>query len=84
MREFLIDDDTGFSSFAHHVGLARTIDFVLSRNIPMDSNIAVICAQLDIGLSAWCSLLPRDKRCLMSSERDVDMQLFKANMLINT
>ncbi len=84
MREFLPDDDPGFSSFAHHVGLSRTIDLVLSRNIPLEQNVAVICTQLDIGLSAWCSLLPKSKRCLLGSDREIDMQLFKANIMINT
>ncbi|RYO89708.1 hypothetical protein DL766_001437 [Monosporascus sp. MC13-8B] len=56
MREFLPDDDQGFSSFAH---------------------------LLDISLSAWYSLLPEPKKCLLDGNQELDVQLFKANMLIN-
>lgn len=84
MREFLPDDDPGFSSFAHLVGITRTLDLVLSGNIPVAQNLPAICAQSDISMWAWCSLLPQSKRTLLDSKREVDMQLFKANILINT
>ncbi|RYO74347.1 hypothetical protein DL764_010872 [Monosporascus ibericus] len=83
MREFLPDDDRGFSSFAHLVGLTRTLDLVLSQKAPTEQSIAAICTQLDISLSAWYSLLPQSKRCLINDNQELDMQLFKANMLIN-
>lgn len=84
MREFLPEDDPGFSSFAHLVGLTRTLDLVLVRNVPIHENITVICSQVDISLSAWFSLLPRSKRSLLNNKREVDVQLFKANMLVQT
>ncbi|RYP21646.1 hypothetical protein DL765_002107 [Monosporascus sp. GIB2] len=83
MREFLLDDDQGFSSFAHLVGLTRTLDLVLSQEAPTEQSIAAICTQLDISVSAWYSLLPGSKQCLLDGNRELDMQLFKANMLIN-
>ncbi|RYP13041.1 hypothetical protein DL767_010914 [Monosporascus sp. MG133] len=64
MREFLPDDDRGFSSFAH-------------------LSTAATCTQLDISLSAWYSLLPQSKRCLINGNQELDMQLFQANMLVN-
>lgn len=84
MREFLPDDDPGFSSFAHLVGLTRTLDVVLSRNAPTAQSIATVCAQTDISMMAWSSLLPKSKRALLNNRQEVDMQLFKANMLVNT
>lgn len=84
MREFLPDDDPGFSSFAHLVGLTRTLDVVLSRNAPTAQTIAAICAQTDISMMAWSALLPKSKRSLLNSRREIDMQLFKASMLVNT
>lgn len=84
MREFLPEDDVGFSSFAHFIGLTRTLDLVLSRYVPRSENIKAICTQIDISLSAWCSLLPPSKQLLLNNRGEVDMQMYKANMLINT
>lgn len=84
MREFLPEEDPGFSSFAHLVGLTRTLDLVLSRNMPFNQNLTALCNQVDISLSAWSSLLPRGKRSLLDDRREIDVQLFKANMLVNT
>lgn len=84
IREFSPDDDPGFSSFAHVVGLARNLDLVISRNTPVDQNIPAICAQLDICLSAWSTLLPESKRSIIGPNREIDVTLFRANMIINT
>ena len=84
MREFLPESDPGFSSFAHLIGLTQTLDLVMSRYQPRAANIAAVCNQIDISLSAWSALLPPGKRSLLTQKRELDSLLFKANMIINT
>lgn len=83
MREFLPCDDPGFSSYAHKIGVLRTMDLVITENVPLDLNRAEICAQIDIGLSAWQSLLPPVKRRLLLNGDGLDTHLFAAHMMIN-
>lgn len=84
VREFLPEDDIGFSSFAELVGLTRALDLVLQRYVRIDENMVTICSQVDISLSAWHSLLPRAKRSLLDDKGQLDVQLFKANMVVQT
>lgn len=83
MREFLPSHDPGFSSFAHMIGVLRTIDLVICDNVPVDLNRKMICSQIDIGLSAWLYLLPPGKQKIMQEGKGLDMQLFAAHMMAN-
>lgn len=82
MREFLPQDDPGFSSFAHMIGILRAIDLVLSENLSLEQNRGRICAEIDIGLSAWQALLPPAKRKHLQTGQTVDVHLFAAHMMI--
>ncbi|KAK2754221.1 hypothetical protein FQN54_007100 [Arachnomyces sp. PD_36] len=85
MREFCDDDDPGFSSFAHLIGLTRSLSLSLvSRQQRSPETINHICANADTSITAWCSLLPPDKRKIVRDDGTVDELLFKANMLIHT
>jgi hypothetical protein len=82
MREFLPGNDAGFSSFAHLIGVLRTMDLVITDNIPIELNRVGICAQLDVALSAWQSLLPPAKRRLVINGGGLDRHLFAAHMTV--
>lgn len=82
MREFLPSDDPGFSSFAQNIGVLRTMDLVITENAPIQLHRTEICAQMDVGLSAWQALLPPAKRRLVTSSGDLDGHLFAAHMTI--
>ncbi|KAM5490602.1 hypothetical protein MaudMau93_002406 [Microsporum audouinii] len=85
MREFADDEDQGFSSFAHLVGLTRGLDLALSGRRPDNPDPAsVVCSRVDTCMRAWCSLIPPKKRCLAREDGTIDEQLFKANMLVHT
>lgn len=82
MREFLPANDPGFSSYAQMIGVLRAIDLVITELAPIDANRAEICAQIDIGISAWQSLLPPAKRRLLLDGQGLDTHLFAAQMTI--
>jgi hypothetical protein len=82
MREFLPNDDPGFSSFAQNIGVLRTMDLVITENAPILLHRTEICAQMDVGLSAWQALLPPAKRRLVTPSGDLDRHLFAAHMTI--
>lgn len=85
MREFCDDDDPGFSSFAQLIGLTRSLSLVLSgRQNHSSESTSLMCANADTCITAWCSLLPPDKRKIVRDDGTVDELLFKANMLIHT
>ncbi|EON62361.1 hypothetical protein W97_01583 [Coniosporium apollinis CBS 100218] len=82
-REFALDDDTDFSSFAYLIGLARSLDHTII-GIPRNSeeNVHAICTNADASVAAWLSLLSKSKRKFFRDDRTLDELLFKANMLI--
>ncbi|KAH8176625.1 fungal zn(2)-Cys(6) binuclear cluster domain-containing protein [Sarocladium implicatum] len=82
MREFLPADDPGFSSYAQVIGVLRAIDLVITEHAPINENRAEICAQIDVGISAWQSLLPPAKRRLLLDGQGLDIHLFAAQMTI--
>lgn len=85
MREFSEEGDRGFSSFAHFIGLIRGLDLALSGRQPLVNDPpSLICSRSDTCITAWCSLLPENKKSLIQEDGTVDGQLFRANMLIHT
>lgn len=85
MREFCEDDIPGFSSFAHLIGLTRSLSLALSGRQQRNSDAtSLLCASADTSITAWCSLLPADKRKIVRDDGTVDELIFKANMLIHT
>jgi hypothetical protein len=85
MREFCDDDDIAFSSFAHLIGLTRGLSLALAGHQERNPNVAnLVCASADTSITAWCSLLPPDKRKIIRDDGTVDELLFKANMIIHT
>ena len=88
-REFLNgkDADTvaNFSSFAHIIGLTRSLDLVLTGASRTDEESAIrLCKDVDAAITGWCSFLPQAKQELVRSDGTVDELLFRANMLIHT
>lgn len=81
-REFSLEDDAGISSFGYLVGLMRVLDHII-RGTPRDSeeNIKALCANVDAGIEAWRSLLPKHKCKLVNEDGTRDELLFKAHML---
>ncbi|KAH7119847.1 hypothetical protein B0J11DRAFT_71435 [Dendryphion nanum] len=82
IREF---SEVEFSSFAHFIGFTQGINRVLAtrrRNDP--AHHKSICANADTMMTAWCSLLPKNKRRLIRDDGSVDELLFKANLLMHT
>jgi hypothetical protein len=82
-REFAMDDDADFSSFAYLIGLMRTLDLIFI-GIPRNSeeNVKIMCTNADASIAAWLSLLSKSKRKLFRDDGTLDELLFKANMLI--
>lgn len=61
----------------------RSLDNII-RGAPRNSeeNIKTLCANVDAGIEAWRSLLPKHKRKLVHEDGTPDEALFKAHMLI--
>jgi hypothetical protein len=82
VREF---SEAKFSSFAHLVGFTLGINRVLSfPRLHEPAQQKIICANADTMMTAWCSLLPKDKRRILRDDGSVDELLFKANILMHT
>ncbi|KAF2110455.1 hypothetical protein BDV96DRAFT_202238 [Lophiotrema nucula] len=82
IREF---SDVDFSSFAQLIGFTRGINKALVNARYGDiENAKLVCANADVMMTAWCSLLPKSKRTLLRGDGSLDELLFKANMLMLT
>ncbi|KAF2681254.1 hypothetical protein K458DRAFT_392044 [Lentithecium fluviatile CBS 122367] len=80
-REF---SEIEFSSFAQLIGFTQGINRVLAgRRLEDTEGAKTICANADTMMTAWCSLLPAQKRTLLHEDGTVDELLFKANILVN-
>ncbi|KAF2094421.1 hypothetical protein NA57DRAFT_13940, partial [Rhizodiscina lignyota] len=82
-REFALEEDTLFSSFAYVIGLVRSLDHV-AAGIPRDSveHVKEISANTDAAIGAWQSLLCKSKRKLFRDDGSLDELMYKANTLI--
>lgn len=82
-REFAIDEDVGFSSFAYLVGLARSLDisyFGVSR--ASEAGVKEMCTSTDANNAAWLSLLSKSKQKMCQENGQVDELLFEASSLL--
>ncbi|KAJ0419659.1 hypothetical protein BJY00DRAFT_313804 [Aspergillus carlsbadensis] len=76
---------TPFSSFAELIGIARSLDFVLSERWQTGTEAANrVCANADTTILAWLLLLPPQKQSLICEDGSVDQLLFRAHMLVYT
>ncbi|KAL2836755.1 hypothetical protein BJX68DRAFT_273386 [Aspergillus pseudodeflectus] len=83
-REFH-PNSTSFSSFAELIGIARSLDFVLSERWQTGTEAANrVCANADTTILAWLLLLPPQKHSLVRGDGSVDQLLFRAHMLVYT
>ncbi|KAL2827470.1 hypothetical protein BJY01DRAFT_255689 [Aspergillus pseudoustus] len=84
MREFH-PSEACFSSFAELIGIARSLDLVLSERWQTGTEAANrVCANADTTILAWLLLLPAQKQSLLKQNGTVDQLLFRAHMLIYT
>ncbi|KAL2871658.1 uncharacterized protein BJX67DRAFT_377406 [Aspergillus lucknowensis] len=84
MREFQ-SGSVCFSSFAELIGIARSLNFVLSEHWRTGVEAASrVCANADTAILAWLLLLPTQKQNLVHENGNVDQLLFRAHMLIYT
>ncbi|KAL2811988.1 hypothetical protein BJX63DRAFT_264702 [Aspergillus granulosus] len=84
MREFHPSHGC-FSSFAELIGIARSLDFVLSERWQTDMDASSrVCANADTTILAWLLLLPAQKKSLVRENGTVDQLIFRAHMLIYT
>lgn len=85
MREFTSDDEVQFSSYAELIGLTRGLYLALSCNekTALESETS-ICANVDISMTAWYSLLPPTKQCILQSDGTLDEMMFKAQFIMHT
>jgi len=84
MREFH-PSEACFSSFAELIGIARSLDLVLSERWQTGTEAANrVCANADTTILAWLLLLPAQKQSLLTQDGTVDQLLFRAHMLVYT
>lgn len=85
MREFVPEDEQGFSSFAELIGLTRGIGLALapSRSSAGPTQHSSMSANADTSIVAWYSLLPPSKRDLFRCDGTLDELLCKANFILH-
>lgn len=85
MREFISDDELGFSSFAELIGLTRGIGLAMipNRNSTDHTQHSSMVANFDTSIAAWYSLLPPSRRDLIQCDGSLDELMCKANFILH-
>lgn len=85
MREFFPSEEVHFSSYAELIGLTRGLYLALyCIDKPLPGQEASICANVDISMTAWFSLLPSAKQCALLANGSLDEMIFKAQFIMHT